>query len=64
MGRLTGAIPAIRQWMRSFLADRPQPAAQVEVGYSGGGPAAQRMCIQVTVLKPALRALGLGAVRP
>ena len=45
MARLRGGIPAILRWMRTFLAERPQPGAEVEVGYGGGPP--QRMCIQV-----------------
>ena len=49
MDRLTGAIPSMLQWMRTFLAPQPQPGSLVDVGYSGGGPPAQRMCIQVRI---------------
>ena len=46
--RLTGAIPAMLRWMRTFVADRPQPGSLVDMGAGGTGPGAQCMCIQVS----------------
>ena len=63
MHRLTGAIPAILQWARTFVAHQSQLGALVDMGFNSAGPTS--MCIKVaSALYNPCRATSRALTRP
>jgi len=50
--RMDAATPALLRWLGTYLNPAPGPAAMLDMGYGGGGPPQQPMCIQVLRMIP------------
>ena len=47
--RMTAAAPALLRWLGTYLSPTPGPSAVLDIGYGGGGPPQQPVCIQVSL---------------